>query len=1121
MRPSTYLIFFLLVLFSCKSGNKNKVSDSPGASSQDEGAQPAKTDDLAVFNQLPAEKTGLDFVNQVTDSKEVNFFVYDAIYQGAGVGVGDFDNDGLPDLFFAGNMVNDRLYRNKGNLQFEDITAKAGIQTDNSWSTGVAVADVNGDGWLDIYVCKFLYPQDQLRHNKLYINNQNGTFSEKAAAYGIADPGYSIQANFFDYDRDGDLDLYVANQPPNATSLRSKLGNDKHFQFTDRLYRNENNKKFTEVTKAAGITNYSFSLSATVSDLNQDGWPDIYIANDYEEPDFYYQNNGNGTFTDIAHTALRHISNFSMGCDIADFNNDGWPDIYAPDMVANDNFRLKANMSGMNPTKFWALANNGYHYQYMFNTLQLNNGNGSFSEIAQLAGISNTDWSWSSLFTDLDNDGFKDLLVTNGLLRDVSNNDFRNKIKEQIQKQQQENLKTGTQTGIDPMQLLQYAPSERLANYAFRNKGDLSFQDRSSAWHFDFKGWSQGAAYADLDNDGDIDVVTNNINDPATLYNNTIADNKINRYLRVKLIGSSANPFAYGAKVVVYLADGSRQMMEVSPIRGFMSTSENVLHFGMGNLRAVDRIEITWPDGQQSTLRDQGTNQIVEINYKDAHPAANPASAPKPFFVKTNKTFPFRHTENEYDDYNREILLPYKLSHLGPKIAAADVNADGLEDLYITGAAGAAGALFIQRSGGRFAKAASQPWDAQKASEEINALFFDADSDGDPDLYVACGGNEFPPNSPMYQDRLYLNDGKGKFSEAPLPKMTGSNGAVAAGDMDGDGDPDLFVGCRNIPGAYGHTGESVLLKNDKGVFTKITQQFAPELTNIGMVTDAHWFDYNKDGRQDLVVAGEWMPICLFENNGTGLENVTEKRYLNEKGWWNTIHVADMDQDGDEDLIVGNLGTNIKYKTSRSKPFKLYVKDFDENGSNDVYLGYYDSDGVCYPVRGRECSSQQMPFVKEEFKTYSAFAKADIESVLGRRKEGAVLKEATFFQSAYFENQGTAFANYPLPVAAQMAPIHGIAHYDCNRDGHLDLIVAGNFYHREIETTRSDAGTGQILLGDGKGRFEVLPPYRSGLMANKDVRDIKLVMTDTGRPLLIVANNNEEVEVFLLDNVLEG
>lgn len=1111
MRFSTTCIISFLIFLTACSGDQNS-----SGSVNNSGVE-VDTDNIKLFNSIPKEQSGVTFVNQITDNMQLNYFQFDAMYQGGGVGVGDFNNDGLPDIFFCGNQVSDQLYLNKGDFKFENITASAGIQADNSWSTGVAVADVNGDGWLDIYVSKFLFNDKALLANRLYINNKNNTFTESAAAYGIDDKGYSIQSNFFDYDKDGDLDLYVCNQPPNAANLRKQLGNKKHFQFTDRLYRNESNGKFTEVTEAAGITNFSFSLSATVSDLNKDGWLDIYVGCDYEEPDFYYQNNGDGTFTDVAHTALRHMSNFTMGSDIADFNNDGWADIYTPDMVASDNLRLKSNMSGMNPEKFWSLAANGYHYQYMFNSLQMNNGNGTFSEIAQMAGASSTDWSWSALLSDLDNDGFKDLVVTNGLLKDMSNNDFRNNMKKYIAQKKAEAAQAGTTPQINPLELLAQAPSQRIANYVFKNNKDLTFKDRSDDWGFNFSGWTQGAAYADFDNDGDLDLVTNNMNDPASIYQNTLSDNKINNYLKVKLKGTGKNPFGYGSRVTIRLKDGSQQMAEVSPVRGFLSSSESILHFGLGDLDVISSVEVAWANGQQSMLSQTNVNQLLEIDQSKASAKGNPPTPSSPIFAKSNPaSLPYAHKENTFDDYVNEILLPYKLSHLGPKIAKADINNDGLDDIYITGASGQAGGMYLQQSDGSFSEVSKSTWAASAKSEETNALFFDADGDKDMDLYVTCGGNEFRPGDKLHQDRLYINEGIGRFSPAKLPSLTGSHSIAAAGDMDGDGDLDLFIGNRNIPGRYGYTGESILLKNDNGNFTKVDQSFAPGLADVGMVTDAAWFDYDKDNRMDLVISGEWMPLTVFQNNGDGLHNATTDLGLqNSSGWWNTLDLADMDNDGDLDIIAGNLGTNIKYKASEKEPFKLYAKDFDKNGSNDVYLGYYDSDGVCYPVRGRECSSQQMPFVKEEFGTYNAFANADIESVLGKRKEGAILKECKIFESTYFENTGGKFKIHKLPNAAQLSPVHGIEHADVNADGQLDLVLAGNYYQREVETTRSDAGIGTVLLGKGDGTFEALAPGNTGLKAYGDVRDLALLRSANNKKVLVVGNNDAQVGVYAM------
>ncbi len=1075
---------------------------------------------LQLFEKLSADQTGIDFNNKITEDVNLNFFVYDAVYQGSGVAVGDVNNDGLEDVFFAGNMVPEKLYLNQGDLKFKDITTESKIQIQNQWSTGVSMADVNGDGWMDIYVCNFLFDDYQKRHNRLFINNgdagapgQIPTFTESAKKYGLDDPGLSIAATFFDYDHDGDLDLYVCNQPPNSQALKKEMTGKKNYIYTDRLYKNNGDATFTDVTNESKIVNYTYSLSATIADLDQDGWPDIYVACDYEEPDIIYHNNRDGTFTNVVDESLKHMSNFSMGTDIADINNDGFPDIFSADMVAADNARLKNNMSGMNPLRFWQSVKNGQHYQYMFNTLQLNNGNGTFSDIAQLSGVSNTDWSWSPLLADFDNDGYRDLMVSNGIRRDMRNNDFTKKANAYGQKKAAEGI-----TEVNPLELLNLAPSVRFKNYIYRNQGDLTFKKMMKPWGFDHAGWSQGAAYADLDNDGDLDLLLNNMDEAASVFRNNATELKLNNYLRIKLAGEGLNKKGYGAKVNITYANGQKQFQEIFPTKGFMSCSEAAAHFGLGIHTSVDQVEVLWPNGTKEIRKNVSVNQNLLFKEVEAEVVPGKRTTIKPLLADRSKDkgLNFQHEENEYDDFAKEILLPHRMSHLGPCLAKGDVNKDGLEDVFIGGAAGFAGALFLQKSNGNFQQQASPALAKDQAHEDSGALFFDADGDGDQDLYIASGGNEFAPNAPQLQDRLYLNNGQGVFtkSNGMLPNIRVSGAAIAATDFDGDGDQDLFVGGRQVPGKYGYVPESYLLINEGGKFVDQTKELAPELHKVGMVTDALWMDIDKDKDQDLVLVGEWMPISFFENNKNEFKSVTEDYGLqNTTGWWNCISAADLDGDGDQDLLGGNLGLNIKYKASPKEPFKVYIKDFDENGSNDVYLGYYDQDGVCYPVRGRECSSQQLPFVKSEFVNYESFSKATLEEVLGDRIKGAVSHQAQLFESVRLMNDNGVYKISPLPMEAQIAPVNGFVVRDWNGDGHQDILLAGNFYHREIETTRSDAGTGQILLGSEAMDYRPMPLPETGLLANRDARAIALLNAASEKPMLIIANNGSAVQVF--------
>ncbi|MEL6867594.1 MAG: VCBS repeat-containing protein, partial [Bacteroidota bacterium] len=758
-------------------------------------------------------------------------------------------------------------------------------------------------------------------------------------------------------------------------------------------------------------------------------------------------------------------------------------------------------------------------YQYMFNVLQLNNGNGTFSEIGQLSGVSNTDWSWTTLFADFDNDADKDLLVTNGLVRDIKNKDYIISRKALMDSLKNVALAAGKKPSINSMELIDMAPSIKLNNYIYANNDDLTFTDKGRDWGFMDNTWTHGAAYADLDNDGDLDIVMNNMNEVAFVYRNKTVERGNKNYLRVQLIGDhGSNRYSYGAKVWIYQGE-ELQVQEVSPVRGYFSSSEPILHFGLGDNALIDRLLVQWPDGRRMEMESVKGGQLLQLRQADAKTGALVALdyGPKLFEDRTlSAGIDFVHQENNYDDYKEEILLPHRMSHLGPCMATADVDGNGLEDFYIGGAAGQAGVLYLQQSGGTFQAADSKPWGSDQKSEDINALFFDADGDSDMDLYVVSGGNEFAEGSAALRDRLYLNNGKGQFSKSNgLPNIKVSGGVVSAGDMDGDGDQDLFVGGRQTPGKYGHIARSYVLQNNKGRFTDVTTEIAPDLERPGMVTDAQWLDIDQDQDQDLIVTGEWMPIGVYLNEGGKLKTATKEVGLEKtNGWWNRIAVTDMDGDGDQDLIVGNLGLNIKYKASEEEPFKVYIKDFDGNGTNDVYLGYYDTDGVCYPVRGRECSSQQLPFVKKEFKTYDAFANASIDKVLGARSEGAIYHEAQVFETVYIENLGNKqFKVHKLPNEAQISPTYGIICRDWNGDGHMDVLLAGNYYEREVETTRSDAGIGQVLLGNGKGEFKALHPSETGIIAYLDVRALAMVEDAQQNAIVLIANNNNGMQVY--------
>ena len=1055
-----------------------------------------------LLEKLDPKTSGVTFVNELKQTPTFNIITYDGLLQGAGVALLDVNNDGLLDIFFAGNMDADRLYLNKGDLKFEDITESAGIPDDKTWSTGLAVVDINEDGYDDIYVCKFLFDDPKMRHNQFLINQKNNTFKDKAVELGVNDPGYGIMANFFDYDNDGDLDLYVLNQPPNALELKKQLRGQRHAAFTDRLYRNDG-RKFTNVTGAAGITNYNYALSSMAFDYDRDGDVDLYLACDYEEPDIFYRNNGDGTFTDIVHTSMRHISNFAMGSDMTDLNHDGYLDLYTVDMVAEDNYRIKTNMSGMNPEKFWSLANNGYHYQYMHNTLQLNNGDHSFSEIANMARVSNTDWSWAPLFVDFDRDGFDDLFVTNGIIKEVRNSDFSNWKKDFVKEKVEI-------TPDDLIMIVEKAPSVKVMNNLFRNNGDLTFSHREKEWGIDGGTWSQGACYGDLDNDGDLDLVVNNMNMPADIYINKSADHEVNNGLGIKLKGSRPNSKGFGAKVEVYV-NGKCLYQEMTPYRGYMSTNESTVHFGLGAATAADSVFVTWLDGKTTSLGKTKANQVIEIKYTDRK-MGRKLPQRKTMNTLAEVSHNVRYKENDYDDYLTEILIPHQMSTLGPIVAVGDVNGDGNDDYYLGGSSGECGQLMVYATGTY--KEQKGPWCADKKYEDGGAVFFDAEGDGDMDLIVTSGSNEYEQGSPLYQDRLYINNGQGSFSRAKsFPKISESTSVALPFDYDGDGDLDLFIGGRQVAGHYGQYADSYLLKNNgKLQFEDVTSAEAPKFVKAGMVSDAEWVKVGE--RSYLIMVGDWMPIRVFDYDGaTFVEKTEEFGHTKTSGWWNSITKLDYDGDGDEDLIVGNLGTNMKFNASEEKPFKVYVDDFDDNGTNDVYLGQVFQDGNYYPIRGRQCSSEQMPFIKKEYENYDAFARTTIEDILKERMDSTTtFNQVHTFASIIMENTGSGFERKALPNAAQISPIFDALAMDINGDGDKEILLVGNYYNREVETTRSDASNGLVFHPENM-KVEQMSKY--GGNGSGDVRAMKKMSTKDG-DFVLIAVNNQNTRLFKIN-----
>ncbi|MDN5213742.1 VCBS repeat-containing protein [Fulvivirgaceae bacterium BMA12] len=1070
------------------------------------------------FQLLPSSVTNIRFTNWVEPTARMNVFISPYFYNGGGVAVGDINNDGLSDIFFVANFGPDKLYLNKGDMIFEDISLSANVIGVKSWETGVTMCDINNDGWLDIYVSRSGLMPDTPSQNLLYVNNKDNTFTEQASVYGLADISHTTQASFFDYDLDGDLDVFLLNHNVKRITPESMTFTFRDIFVGDKLYRNDEGK-FTDVSEEAGIlgSTIGYGLGVMIGDVNQDGWPDVYVSNDYIENDYLYINNGNGSFSECIKEQMPHIPLYSMGGDMADFNNDGLLDLMTLDMTAEDNFRQKANMAGMDPEKFWATVNAGKHYQYMVNCLQLNNGKGSFSDVAAMAGVSYSDWSWGAVFADFDNDGLKDQFITNGY-RVTLSKDFINWYKEREKFLSMRPVHE-RDYAAETREAMNNVPSEKVKNYMFRNKGNLSFEPVTESWGLDEPSFSNGFAHADLDNDGDLDLVLNNLDHQAFVYENM--GMTTNNYLRIKFQGPAQNKLGLGAKVTVRI--GSREQFQEHYItRGYQSSVEPVMHFGLGHTRQIDEIEVIWFDGKVELLKNVKPNRLLTLSYTNAAEPVNSIKKPEAnhFREITGELgIDFRHIENEFDDFEEQILLPHKLSQFGPALAVSDVNGDGLDDFYVGGARGQAGVLYFQGKDGRFSASTNAPWQIHDQSEDLDALFFDADTDGDPDLYVVSGGNEYEINDTLLQDRLYLNNGLGAFTYAAeaLPAMLVSGGVVKAGDLDGDGDPDLFVGGRLTPGQYPRSPRSYILENNMGVFTDITAVAAPSLNRPGMITDATWSDFNGDNRPDLVVVGEWMPVHILLNKKGKLEELPFREGFKENtGWWFSVTSADMDGDGDMDLIAGNLGNNYKYQANKQEPFNIYAKDFDQNGRWDIVLGYYN-DHELYPVRGLQCSSQQIPGIQRKFNSYNAFAGATLMDIYEEMNIDQALKySATNFSSSYIENLGDGKFNIrALPPRAQLAPVNDIIIEDFDDDKHKDILLAGNLYGSEVETPRADAGTGLLLRGDGQGNFSEVPPHLSGLLVNGNVKKMRTIQLNKWGKAVLVAVNNQPLRVIAL------
>ena len=1083
----------LVLLASCNSENEFSSKKAEGAT---------------LFTLLNKEQTHVDFENSIVETASFNVLNYYYAYNGGGVSIGDVNKDGLEDVYFTANQKSNKLYLNKGDFKFQDVTTLAKVEDAEGWTTGTNMIDINNDGWMDIYVCKSAsLNNNALRNNKLFVNQKDGTFKEEAKKWGLDDDGFSIQSYFFDYDKDGDLDMYLINHRVdflNSINLEVILKDQDFFpQTSDHLYRNDGDV-FTDVTITSGIMNKEFSLSAAIGDYNNDGWLDVYVANDFITPDKLYINNRNGTFSNQIDQRLKHISYSSMGSDIADINNDLLPDLMVLDMSAEDHSRGKQNMPSMNTSGFDWIVRSGYHYPYMSNILNLNNGNGYYTDIAQFAGVSKTDWSWGPLIADFDCDGLKDIFISNGIKREIANQDFGNFLDTQ----------TDSIKNMSIRQILDKMPTDKLQNYIFKNKGELQFTKATDTWGFGKAVNSNGAAYADLDNDGDLDLVLNNLDDEASIYRN----NSTNNFLNIKLKGDDKNINAIGAKIKVFTDDGS-QYQELFLSRGYQSSVAPTLNFGIGEKTKVKKVEVVWGNGRITVEENIGANQTIWLNQDDGDTKIPETKLDNPnYFERVNPAelgISYRHEENGFNDFSSQVLLPQKQSEKGPAFTVTDINNDGLDDLFLGGALNQPAQIYVQNQNGKFEKLQSAVFEKDKAYEDVGAHFFDVDNDSDLDLYVASGGYELEENSPLLQDRLYLNDGNGNFSLSnKLPQFFSNTKAVKSFDFDADGDLDLFVGGNAVPGKYPLPSNSYVLENTKTKFVDVTEKIAPEFKQLGIINDILFSDFDKDGDQDMLLTGEWMPLTIFNNTQGVFVKTDPKGFENTSGWWNTIAEIDFDHDGDLDYFVGNLGGNNKFHPSPEKPLHIYGTNLGDDKNYDMFLSK-EYQGNLVPVRGKECSTQQNPFVSERIKSYQEFANATLADIYGSNiLEASYHRQVTEFKSVFIENKGNGnFEIKYLPNYAQLGPTLSFVFADVNQDGHLDVIGIGAIHESEVETVRYDSNVGYVLLGDSKGG---LKQYKD-LDFYNDLNAKKMELAKiNGQSHLIIANNNRPLTIFKLN-----
>ena len=1102
-----------------------------------------------MFQLVGSSHSGIHFNNQITENDSVNQLDIENVYNGGGVGIGDFNGDGLSDIFFTGNMVPCKLYLNKGNFKFQDISKEADIEGEGRWCRGVAVIDINNDGLKDIYVSATLKKKSGDRKNMLYINqglNRNNipTFSEQAAEYGLDDNSHTTQANFFDYDNDGDLDVYLVvneiNQRISPYLFRPVIKKGSN-PSTGKLFRNDwdvslNHPVFTDVSGEAGIQTEGYSHSAVITDINNDGWKDIFVGNDFLTNDLLWINNKNGTFTDKLSSCFKHTSANSMGNDITDINNDGLMDVISLDMNPEDNYRKKMMLSANNYQIYQYTEQYDYSYQYVRNTLQLNQGKlpeesdstglPVFSEIGYYAGITATDWSWTPLVADLDNDGFRDLFICNGFPKDITDHDFAM-------------FRSKAFLVASKEQILTQVPMVKLHNYAYRNNGNLTFTDLSDQWGFNAETFSNGAVNADLDNDGDLDLVINNINDDAAVYRNN--SRELNRdqshFLRIQLRGKAENIQGLGAWITIYYESGKKQVWENNPYRGYLSTLEDYAHFGLGETQLVDSVIVRWQNGPAQILKNIPADQTITVDM-DTKSDYNDMPATKnknPLFSEMTKSAGISYSQKETDfvDFNIQKLIPHKLSEYGPALAAGDIDMNGLDDMVCGGSAAYSAQIFLQQPGGKFIQRPLLDGDkaSKKLCDDTGILLFDADSDGDPDLYIASGGFEYEGNSEVYQDRFYKNDGKGNFTEdtAAIPRNFTSKFCVRASDFDKDGDPDLFVAGRVDPWNYPKPVSSFLFRNDSGSgrikFTDVTSIAAPDLTGIGLVCDALFTDFDNDGWTDLMLAGEWMPITTLKNVNGNFKNITASNGIsNETGWWNTISPGDFDNDGDIDYVAGNLGQNSFYKTSQKYPVSIYAGDFDNNGSFDAFPSIWlrtsqkDTSIRQFPVHTRDDVVKQMISMRSKFQNYKSFAVATIDQVLSEDQlRNAIILHATNFNSSYCRNDGNGrFTLIPLPMQAQISVLNGIKTDDFDGDGNLDVLINGNDHGTEVSVGWYDALNGLLLRGDGKGNFNAQSISESGIFIPGNGKALVSLKGNDDKYLIAAGQNRGPLKLFELN-----